>query len=186
VSDTDRRDIQACLDGDDEAYARLVRRYEPQVARQMHRFDRDPAVREELVQDVFVEVYYSLEGFRGDAPFLHWMRRIATRVGYRHWKRQSRRTRQVPLEEWDGVAETDESVDPAKAGAMLHALFARLPPKERLVMTLLYFEECSTAEIAERMGWTRPMVKMRAYRARNKLKEVAEREHLLEKLGWIS
>jgi len=186
VADTDAQDIQACLEGDDEAYARIVKRYERDIARQMHRFDRAPAACEELVQEVFVQAYFSLDRFRGDAPFLHWLRRIATRVGYHHWTRQSREARQVPLETWDGAAEPDGSIDPAAAGALLHELFARLPPKERLVLTLLHIEECGTEEIAERMGWTRAMVKMRAYRARKKIRDIAEREKLLEKIGWTS
>ena len=186
MADTDAQDIQACLDGDDEAYARIVKRYERDIAKQMVRFDRDRSACEELVQEVFVQAYFSLDGFRGDAPFLHWLRRIATRVGYRHWTKQSRRAGQVPLETWDGAAEAEGAIDPATAGALLHELFARLPPKERLVLTLLHLDECSTEEIADRMGWTRAMVKMRAYRARKKIKDIAERERLLEKVGWIS
>jgi len=50
----------------------------------------------------------------------------------------------------------------------------------------MYFDGCSTAEVAERMGWNRAMVKMRAYRARRRLKEIAAHEHLLERLGWTS
>ncbi len=64
------------------------------------------------------------------------------------------------------------------------ALLARLPADDRLVLTLMYFEECGTQEVAERMGWSRAKVKTQALRARRKMKEIAEREHLLEKLGW--
>ena len=64
-------------------------------------------------------------------------------------------------------------------------LLARLPVEDRLVLTLMYFEQNSTKDIAKRMGWTRAMVKMRAHRARKKLKAIAESENLLEKLGWI-
>ena len=53
----------------------------------MRWFSRQPAVAEEMVQDVFVEAYLSLRGFRGSAPFAHWLQKIATRVGYRYWKR---------------------------------------------------------------------------------------------------
>jgi DNA-directed RNA polymerase specialized sigma24 family protein len=57
VSEMDQRDIAASLNGDGEAYARLVRHYQDQVAAQMWRFTRHPAVLEELVQEVFVEAY---------------------------------------------------------------------------------------------------------------------------------
>ena len=91
----------------------------------------------------------------------------------------------MPLGDLDPPAAPAE-MEPSAAGAAVHALLSHLPPPERLVLTLMYFEECSVREIAERMGWTRPMVKMRAYRARRRLKAVAQREHLLERLGWTS
>lgn len=141
---------------------------------------------EELVQDVFVEAYFSLKSYRGKAPLLHWLRKIGVRVGYRYWKEQAKRKASVPLRDFD-VIETEETdaVDPSAAAEVLHALLARLPQADRVVLTLMYFEQCSTKEIAARMGWSRAMVKMRAFRARKKLRTIAESENLLEKLGWI-
>jgi RNA polymerase sigma-70 factor (ECF subfamily) len=52
-------------------------------------------------------------------------------------------------------------------------LLALLSPPDRLVLTLLDLEERSTQEIAQMTGWTRPMVKMRAMRARHKLRLIA-------------
>ncbi|MBN2310587.1 MAG: hypothetical protein JXR94_16560, partial [Candidatus Hydrogenedentes bacterium] len=62
VSEADRRDIVATLDGDEQGYARIVKRYQAQIASQMWRFTRDPNVLDELVQEAFVEVYVSLSG----------------------------------------------------------------------------------------------------------------------------
>jgi hypothetical protein len=87
----EREDIAASLKGDGEAYRRLVVQYQGLIAGQMQRFSRDPVVLEELVQEVFVEAYLSLKSFRGSAPFLHRLRTLATRTGYRHWKRPARR-----------------------------------------------------------------------------------------------
>ena len=186
MESTDRKDIAACLSGDKDSYARLVRRYESQITKLMWRFSRDPGMCEELVQEVFVEAYLSLSSFRGEAPFLHWLRRIGSRVGYRFWKEQARAKSTVPLADFDAIEmEAADTVDPSVAAEVLHSLLARLPRADRLVLTLMYFEQCSTREIAERMGWSRAVVKMRAFRARRKLKAIAEREDLLEKLGWI-
>ena len=172
VSEMDRRDIAASLNGDGEAYARLVQQYQDQVAAQMWRFTRDPAVLEELVQDVFVEAYLSLKGFRGRAPFLHWLRRVATRVGYRYWKSQVRkRDREEVLRETSlNLATVPEGLAPFEAAEALYGLLARLPPSDRLVLTLFYFAECDTNEIASRTGWNRTLVKVRLHRARKKLK----------------
>ena len=182
--DEDRADIQASLAGDGGAYERLIKRYEARVAAQMWRFTRDPAVCEDLVQDVFVEAYSSLATYRGDAPFLHWLKRIATRVGYRHWKKKSREKLLVPLENLDEAESRGGPQQPSAAADILHHLLSRLRPADRLVMTLIYFEGSSTEEIAARMGWSRGRVKMHAYRARKKLREIAERENLAEELGW--
>jgi RNA polymerase sigma-70 factor (ECF subfamily) len=186
VESADRKDIAACLSGDKDSYAKLVRRYETQITKLMWRFTRDPVVCEELVQEVFVEAYLSLSSYRGEAPFLHWLRRIGSRVGYRFWKEQARAKSTVPLADFDAIeTEAADTVDPSVAAEVLHSLLARLPRADRLVLTLMYFEQCSTREIAGQMGWSRAVVKMRAFRARRKLKAIAERENLLEKLGWI-
>ncbi|MCX5643167.1 MAG: sigma-70 family RNA polymerase sigma factor [Phycisphaerae bacterium] len=180
--------MTASVKGDDEAYGRLVRRYEKPITGLLWRFTRDPAQCEELVQQVFVEAYFSLKTYRGDAPLLHWLRKIATRTGYRFWREKAKAPQETSLPEFDVLEEIEaveeDGIDPAEAAAVLHSLLDRLPPDDRLVLTLMYFEECSTQDIAERVGWTRAKVKTQALRARRKMKEIAEREHLLEKLGW--
>lgn len=172
VTEEDQRDIRDSLAGDDNAYARLVERYEPQIFPQMWRFTRDRAVLDELVQDVFVEVYLNLRKFRGEAPFLYWVRRIATRVGYRHWKLQGRaRKRHELLERNAGmVLPVVQEVTPSEAGEALYALLECLPPKDRLVLTMYYFEDCDTRAIAEHTGWNLTLVRVRIHRACKKLR----------------
>jgi RNA polymerase sigma-70 factor (ECF subfamily) len=172
VSATDQQDIAASLDGEGQAYARLVQRYQTDVAAQMRRFTREPAVLEELVEDVFVEAYLSLKSFRGRSPFLHWLRRIATRVGYRYWKSQARkREQEAPLtEETILTLPAPADLSPSEAAETLYRLFEHLPAADRLVLTLFYFEECDVREVAERSGWSRTGVKVRLHRARKKLK----------------
>jgi RNA polymerase sigma-70 factor (ECF subfamily) len=188
VENTDWLDVTASVKGDEDAYERLVRRYEKPITGLLWRFTRDPVQCEELVQQVFVEAYFSLKTYRGDAPLLHWLRRIATRTGYRFWRQKAREPQEMPLPDFEIMeqieAEEEERIDPAEAAAVLQALLARLPAPDRLVLTLLYFERCGTQEIAERVGWSRAKVKTQALRARRKMKEIAEREHLLERLGW--
>ena len=179
IVDADLADIEATLAGDGAAYGRLVRKYQNELARRMWRFTRDRGTLEELVQDVFVEAYTSLKGFRGEAPFVHWLNRIATRVGYRFWKTQARQaSRTVPLQDWDTLADAEDDtneLEAAEAGELLHEVLAQLPPRDRLVLTLLYLEELSVAEAADRTGWSRSMVKVQAFRARKKLRALLEK-----------
>ncbi|MCP4643922.1 MAG: RNA polymerase sigma factor [bacterium] len=165
-------DIAASIAGDQAAYARLVARYENKVAAQMWRFTRDRRMLDELTQDVFVEAYTSLPGFRQRAPFEHWLRRIATRVGYRFWKHKARdTTRRELLAQHEAVRPRyTELAEPSEAAETLFGLLEELPPKDRLVLTLMYFDELDTREIADRTGWSRTLVKVRAHRARRKLR----------------
>ena len=176
VSEEDKRDIRHSLEGDEGAYGRLIGRYEARIAKQMWRFSRDPAKVEDLVQEAFVEAYMSLPKFKGHAPFVHWLGKIATRVGFRHWKQKARdHERQEALyqKSLESMPSADDT-SPSEAGEYLHLLLAQLPPEDRLVLTLHYFEECDTREIAQRMGWTRSLVKVRAFRARKKLRALLE------------
>jgi len=170
---TDLRDIRATLAGDGEAYSRLIYRYQNEISARMWRFSRNRRELEELVHDVFVEAYVSLKSFKAKAPFSHWLNRIATRVGYRSWKKQKRRgEREAPLQDWDQLLQADrqEPWAPREAAEMLHSLLAQLRPRDRLVLTLMYLEELSVNEIAERTGWSKTMVKVQVHRARKRLK----------------
>ncbi len=188
MENTDWSDVTASLQGDEDAYSRIVRRYEKPITGLLWRFTRDPSQCEELVQQVFVDADFSLKTYRGDAPLLHWLRKIATRTGYHYWRDKAREPAETTLPDSDLLeqieASQEDQIDPAEAAAVLQKLLARLPAEDRLVLTLLYFEDCGTQEIAERMGWSRAKVKTQALRARRKIKDLAEREHLLEKLGW--
>lgn len=176
VIDEDHDDLRLCRNGDEQAYARIVHRYEILIARQMWRFSRDPQHHEELVQEVFVEVYTSLHTFKGTAPFEHWLRKIATRVGYRFWKHKARDTQRNALlhQHKDTLMPSPDSVSPSEAGEYVYQLLESLEAKDRIVLTLLYFEGWDTREIAEHLGWSQSLVKVRAFRARKKLKKKLE------------
>jgi RNA polymerase sigma-70 factor, ECF subfamily len=175
-------DVHAASQGDGEAYARLIARHQQQIAVRMRAFARQRSEIEELTQDVFVEAYLSLRSYRGRAPFAHWLQRIATRVGYRYWKRLARDRRRAPARlESDDIAASEAAKigaeaasDAAEAGELVHRLLEQLPPRDRLVLTLMYLEGHSVAVTASLAGWSVPMVKVQAFRARNKLKRLLE------------
>jgi RNA polymerase sigma-70 factor (ECF subfamily) len=173
AGDVDLADIQASLRGDEDAYRRLIERHQKAVAAAMRRFTPDRRMIEELVHDVFVEAYFSLGTYSARAPFSHWLQRLATRVGYRYWKRRQRASKLVAL-----TAEADIAAAPAcnedNPREQLEIVLGRLSPRDRLVVTLLYLEERSVAETAALTGWSRTMVKVQSYRARRKLRRLLE------------
>jgi RNA polymerase sigma-70 factor (ECF subfamily) len=175
VKPADREDIVQSRLGDSEAYRRIIERYQDHVAKIVWRFSRDRLIHEELIQDVFVEAYLSLASFRGRAPLSHWLSRIATRIGYHYWKTQARdrRLSRVSLQDWDmATQETMEAISANDAADLLHRLLAQLPPRDRLVLTLRYIEECDVAETAQRTGWSKTMVKVQTLRAKKKLEKL--------------
>ncbi|MCC6143937.1 MAG: RNA polymerase sigma factor [Candidatus Hydrogenedentes bacterium] len=175
VAREDADDIGLSLAGDEAAFGRLIDRYEGLIGQQMWRFTRDRATHEELVQEVFVQAYLSLKGFRGQAPFEHWLRRIATRTGYRFWQEAAkRRGREAPLDALPAEPSVDPPGTASEAAEYLFVLLETLAPQDRLVLTLHYFEQLDTQEIADRMGWSRTLVKVRAHRARAKLRRQLE------------
>jgi RNA polymerase sigma-70 factor (ECF subfamily) len=173
VNDTDRHDIEAAQGGDPDAFARLVRRYQQPIAQRLWRFTRDRTVLEELVQESFVQAWMSLAKYRADAPLLHWLMRIATRVGYRHWKSDRRRRETHEQRPAESLAAHDPP-SPHEAAEYVDHWLAQLPPRDRLVLMLTIVEGCTVAETAEQTGWSQSMVKVQAHRARAKLRKLME------------
>ncbi len=178
---SDADDIAASLAGDHGAFARIVDRYQADVSRYLWRFTRNENDCEELTQTVFVEVFLSLASFSRKVVFWSWIKVIATRVGYRYWQRQtkSRKLGNVALHEASVMVQSsqnvvDQAVKNDEAGR-LFAMLEELSPRDRLVLTLMYIEEQSVAEISAVTGWSQTLVKVQAFRARNKLKQMVER-----------
>lgn len=165
--------VHEIRNGNRDKYRQLIERHQSTISSRMWKFSRLPNEHEELVQEVFVEAYLSLRNFRGDAPFEHWLQRIATRVGYRFWKKrkQTRDTQSERMQDIPATMDGGRELDAEEAASVVYRLLARLSTEDRLVMTLLHLEEYSIAEIARQMNWSESNVKVRAHRARKKLAE---------------
>jgi len=174
ISVEELEDVRQSQQGDSEAYRRLIEQHQGYIGQIMWRFTRDRQAHEELVQDVFVEAYMSLGSYRAKAPFAHWISRIATRVGYRYWKQEARHKamEKLALQKWDQLPEQAKQMDPTEAADLVHELLRQLPPRDRLVLTLRYIEQCDVAETARRIGWTKAMVKVQTMRALKKLQKL--------------
>jgi len=160
----------ASLQGDAEAFSRLFERHKNKISLQMWRFCRNEDICRELVHEVFVEVYFSLTSYKGRAPFVHWLRTIAVRVGYRYLKLEKKHA----LHHGDVLTESNEPrglPDATDAAELVHDILKKLKPADRLVLILMYYEGYTIKEIAAQTGWSRSVVKMRAHRARRRFKD---------------
>jgi RNA polymerase sigma-70 factor, ECF subfamily len=172
---TDERLIAATLAGDDEAFAVLVARHKRRVFGIAARFARHDQELDDVAQEVFVKAYQNLAKYRADAPFEHWLSRIAVRSCYDLLRRTRREREQVPLDNLALGVEDNVSAD--RAREVLQFGLNQLEAPERLVITLLELEEKSVREVAALTGWSETNVKVRAYRARRKLKTILEVHH---------
>ncbi len=168
VIDLDIHDVMQARGGDEQAFERIVRRHQHEVSRRLRRFSRDPLVHEELVQETFVQAFIGLRNYRADAPLIHWLHRIAVRVGYRFWREQRSRPVHAPL---DAVT---LAAPATREDVQLGHVLGRLSPRDRLVLTLMYLEERGVDETAALTGWSRAMVKVQAFRARRRLRNLME------------
>lgn len=160
--------IRASLDGDSEAFGALVRRYQERVFTLAGRFFRRREEIEEVAQETFLRAWLKLGTYRAEAPFEHWLTRLCLRCAYDRLRRQPPPT--DPLPERGLEAEVH---DPT-VGMEVERLLARLAPADRFILTLMEGEGWTVSEIAERLGWTKVNVKVRAHRARKRLRTVLE------------
>ncbi len=173
---TDERLIKAVLSGDDDAFAELIRRHKRKIFSIVAKFARDNDELDDVSQEIFVKVYQGLNKYRGDAPFEHWLSKLAVNACYDMLRKRKRDADTVPFESVEFSLSSPDSQDRRSRDAwhLLRRALGRLTPEDRLVITLLNLEEKSVREISDLTGWTEAKVKVRAFRARKKLKEILE------------
>jgi len=165
--------------GDSAALDQLVRRHQPEVTRLLWRFARRPADLQDLVQDAFLRIVRGLPGWRAEQPFIHWLRRLTVNVGRDYCRRETvrRRWTSEPMADTDDDhAFVPEAVEPgadpaARAAAIeIKDFLAELPPDDRTLLTLHHLEGWDFASIGRHLGWSTPVTKLRAFRARRRLR----------------
>lgn len=183
-------DVQDCLQrvraGDMSSAQALIEHLHPLVQRWVRNHLPRRESEEDLMQEVFLKLLQKLESYqhRPGVPFEHWVSRLTVRTCLDALRAEKARPEWRMADLSDGETEwldyllqrqTETPHTPDReAKSIVTRLLAQLSPPDRLVLTLLDLEERSTQEIAELTGWTRPMVKMRAMRARHKLRGIAQ------------
>jgi RNA polymerase sigma-70 factor (ECF subfamily) len=176
--------IAAVLRGEAERFEPIVRKYQPRVFATARRYARKESEVEDIVQEVFIKAFHKLSSYRGEAPFEHWLMRLTVRTCYDFLRshQRSRETSFTDINQLESdwlerfVAEPGKNLESAEAARQLvEAVLQRLSPPARLVLTLLEIEERSVKEIAALTGWSVPLVKVRAFRARAEMRKCLQR-----------
>src|SRR5712691_5382611 len=176
--------IAAVLRGDSASFEPLVEKYSPRVFATARRYARRDSEVEDIVQEVWLKAFQKLASFRGEAPFEHWLMRLAVRTCYDFLRghQRNRETTFSELTEPEGdwlerfVAQPDSASENADAARQLiERVMEELSPPARLVITLLEIEDRSVKEISKLTGWSVPLVKVRAFRARAEMRKILAR-----------
>jgi RNA polymerase sigma-70 factor (ECF subfamily) len=173
--------VAAALQQDDAAAGELVRRLYPLVAKLVRAHRPARSAEEDLCQMIFIKVMQKLSQFSGKAPLEHWVARIAINTCINQIQAEKARPelREADLSEEQvaviqNLAATSDELAPDHSFAsrqLVEHLMKALKPVERLVIELLYFQQRSVAEIQKITGWSGALVKVRAFRARQKMKK---------------
>lgn len=181
---TDAELIVAVLKGDTASFEPLVVKYQPRVFATARRYARRESEVEDIVQEVFMKAFQKLDSFRGDAPFEHWLMRMAVRVCYDflrgHQRNREQTFTELSREEEDWLerfqADPDSADDNSTAAkALIDRVMEELSPANRLIIQLLEIEDKTVKEISALTGWSVPLVKVRAFRARAEMKKILTR-----------
>lgn len=158
--------------GDHDAFAELVEQHESMVYGIAYNFFGDRSKAEEVAQDVFLQLYRSLEAIETDAHLLFWLRQVTTR----RCIDQARRTRlkAVSLDDAVEIRSAEKPADPL-LDRRLRRLVQELPDVQRAVVTLRYQEDLDPSEICRIVGMPVNTVKSHLHRALQALRRKLEK-----------
>jgi RNA polymerase sigma-70 factor (ECF subfamily) len=181
VSD-DAELLERIRNGATDDFAEIVQRHQSRVFAILHRYERDVQKVEDLAQETFVKAWRALGQFDSRAPFEHWISRIAVRTALDHLRKEKRRQNEIGLPELgedalDWLRSDDEKneLDGRAAAEILELAMRELSPADRVVITMQKIEGRSVKEICAATGSSSVSVRVRAMRARAKLKSALEK-----------
>ncbi|MEE8138887.1 MAG: sigma-70 family RNA polymerase sigma factor [Thermoanaerobaculia bacterium] len=161
--------IARSRNGDSEAFGQLVWRHQRRVFRLAGRFFRQPQEVEDAAQETFLAAWRKLDTYRAEAPFEHWLTRICLNCCYARLRKRRRHEEAIEREPAAPQPDPDARLE-------VERLLGRLSSQDRFMLLLLYGEGWSVAQVAERLGWSPVNVKVRAHRARRRLRRLMEEE----------
>jgi len=184
--------VEAALRNDDEAARGLVRRLHPLVAKLVRAHRPRRTAEEDLCQMIFIKVFQKLSQFSGKVPLEHWVSRIAVNTCLNQIEAEKARPelRYADLSEEEqavveNLATSARELAPDERLAsrqLVEHILGLLKPAERLAIDLLYLQGRSVEEIRKITGWSVALIKVRAFRARQKMKDQLARISVRENL----
>ncbi|MFH0944739.1 MAG: sigma-70 family RNA polymerase sigma factor [Planctomycetota bacterium] len=168
--------IQRVVRGEVDAFEILLDRHTQRVFEIVSRHapaDRVP----EIAHETFVQAYLSLKRYRPTGPFSGWLATIAFKRCSDHWRRtyRERPSRESPHDAGPDPAAEREATQ-TEMRELLDWALEQLGTEDRIVLTMEYLEGLGVRECARTLGWSEAKVKVRAHRARKRLRQVLEEQ----------
>jgi RNA polymerase sigma-70 factor (ECF subfamily) len=177
---TDALLVDLARDGDEQAFAELVRRHGGRVHRLVARLLGDAATAEDVTQETFVRAWRGLRSFRAEAEFTTWLHRIAVNEANRVLSRAKHRElvayEDVMEKAPDLAADVPERVESADRRRQLERMLADLPPNYRAAVVLRDVEGYANEEAAALLGLELRNFKSRLHRGRMALRRALEED----------
>lgn len=166
---------------DDDCFGQLVERHRTPLVQHLSRMVQNPAVAEELAQDVFLRVHRSRQNWEPSAKFSTWLFRVSTNVAYNYFRDERHHNRNMSLDSEvpgsrrrefpDRMRSVEESLVGDVRARQIREAIASLPFKQRTAVLMHKYEEMDYAQISEVLGCTPSAVKALMFRAYESLRE---------------
>lgn len=172
--------IGQVLNGKQNAFTYLVDRHKDHAYNLALRICGSHEEAEEIAQDAFIKAYRSLAQFRMKSSFATWLYRIVYNTAIslvRARKKAPLSLEDFPADATDfiGVNASEEEAEAEYRSAMVNFALQKISEEERGLIGLYYYEELNTEEIAAITGITKSNIKVKLFRARQKMIEIIEK-----------
>jgi len=171
--------VKAALDGDKNAFGEIVTRYRRMVARTVKSMLGDSVFAEDIGQEVFIKLYYSLPEFRGEAKLSTYIQRIAVNLTLNEIKRRKRFfsmfSQRGNNEMYEFEVADNDNEERREASEIVNKALQAMDPKFRIVITMRMLQGYSTKETAEILELPLGTVLSRLSRAQEQLKNILEK-----------
>ena len=183
-SDWETALVRNCQSGDHDAFRLLVERYQGRVFAIAHSLIRGRPDVEDIAQQVFTKVYFALHTFDFRCAFITWIYRITINECYDHLRRlRSRKTfciseiSEAECRQLERAPSADVLPDrQAELAQTVSLLLERVSPEERILLLMKEVEGYSIQDLARIFGWNQNTVKVKLFRARRRLAQVARKK----------